>query len=70
MVAAAQARGERTVDLETKVPPAAAGAALDYLELLERADELCRAGVLLTSEPPPEVKSLRRWLVERMVAQL
>src|SRR5215211_261381 len=61
VVAAAQARGERTVDLETKVPPAAAGAALDYLELLERADELCRDGVLLTPEPPPEVKTLRRW---------
>ena len=40
------------------------------LELLERADALCRAGVLLTPEPPPEVKGLRRWFVEEMVAQL
>ena len=70
VVAAAQARGEPTVDLETKVPSSAAGAALGYLELLERADELCRAGVLLTPEPPPEVKDLRRWFVEEMVAQL
>jgi anti-sigma regulatory factor (Ser/Thr protein kinase) len=70
VVAAAQARGEPTVDLETKVPPSAAGATLGYLELLERADELCRAGVLLTPEPPPEVKDLRRWFVEEMVAQL
>jgi len=70
VVAAAQARGEGRVDLETRVPPAAAGAALGYLELLERADELCRAGVLLTPEPPPEVKALRRWFVEEMVAQL
>jgi len=70
VVAAAQARGDATVDLETKVPPAAAGAALDYLELLERADELCRDGVLLTPEPPAEVKTLRRWFVEEMVAQL
>lgn len=70
VVAAAQARGEPTVDLETKVPPSAAGAALGHLELLERADELCRAGVLLTPEPPPEVKTLRRWFVEQMVAQL
>jgi anti-sigma regulatory factor (Ser/Thr protein kinase) len=69
-VAAAQARGEPTVDLETRVPASAAGAALGYLELLERADELCRAGVLLTSEPPAEVKTLRRWFVEEMVAQL
>ena len=70
MVAAALARGEPTVDLETKVPASAATAALGYLELLERADELCRAGVLLTSEPPAEVKDLRRWFVEEMVAQL
>jgi anti-sigma regulatory factor (Ser/Thr protein kinase) len=70
VVAAAQVRGEPTVDLETKVPPAAAGAALEYLELLERADELCRDGVLLTPEPPAEVKTLRRWFVEEMVAQL
>jgi anti-sigma regulatory factor (Ser/Thr protein kinase) len=70
VVAAAQARGEPTVDLETKVPGSAAGAALGYLELLERADELCRAGVLLTPEPPAEVKELRRWFVEGLVAQL
>jgi anti-sigma regulatory factor (Ser/Thr protein kinase) len=70
VVASALARGEPTVDLETKVPASAAGAALGYLELLERADELCRAGVLLTSEPPAEVKALRRWFVEQMVAQL
>ena len=70
VVAAALARGEPTVDLETKVPASAATAALGYLELLERADELCRAGVLLTPEPPAEVKDLRRWFVEEMVAQL
>ena len=70
VVAAAQARGDATVDLEARVPPAAAGAALDYLELLERADELCRDGVLLIPEPPAEVKALRRWFVEEMVAQL
>jgi hypothetical protein len=69
-VAAARARGEPTVDLAATVPPSAAGAALGYLELLERADELCRAGVLLTPEPPPEVKTLRRWFVEQLVAQL
>ena len=70
VVAAAQARGEPTVELETKVPASAAGAARSYLELLERADELCRAGVLLTPEPPAEVKTLRRWFVEEMVPQL
>jgi len=66
VVAAAQSRGEPTVDLETKVPPSAAGAAFGYLELLERADELCRGGVLLTPSPGPRSRtcaagSWRRW---------
>ena len=53
VVAAAQGRGQATVELETTVPPAAAGAARSYLALLEQADELCRSGILLTPEPPP-----------------
>jgi len=69
-VATAQARGQRTVDLETAAPAAGAAAARSYLELLERADELCRSGVLLTPEPSAEVKALRRWFVEEMAAQL
>jgi anti-sigma regulatory factor (Ser/Thr protein kinase) len=70
VVAAAKARGQPTVDLQTSAPPAAAVAAQSYLDLLERADELCRAGLLLTPEPPPAVRQLRRWFVEQMVAQL
>jgi anti-sigma regulatory factor (Ser/Thr protein kinase) len=70
IVAAAQARSERTVELETAAPPAAAGAARSYLALLEQADELCRAGLLLTPEPPAHVRTLRRWFVEQMAAQL
>jgi anti-sigma regulatory factor (Ser/Thr protein kinase) len=70
VVAAAQAHGRRTVDLETTASPAAAAAARGYLELLERADELCRSGVLLTPEPSPGMKALRAWFVDQMVAQL
>ena len=70
VVAAAQAAGRSTVDLETSVPAAAAGGARSYLELLEQADELCHTGVLLTPEPSPQVKALRRWFVDQMVAQL
>ena len=70
VVAAAQARGDRTVELETTVPPAAAAGARSYLTLLEQADELCRSGLLLTSEPPAHVRNLRRWFVEEMAAQL
>jgi anti-sigma regulatory factor (Ser/Thr protein kinase) len=70
VVAAAQARGQQTVDLTTSASPASADAAHSYLELLELADELCRTGVLLTPLPPPHVRSLRRWFVEEMRAQL
>ncbi|HTF60912.1 MAG TPA: ATP-binding protein, partial [Actinomycetes bacterium] len=47
-----------------------AAMARSYLALLEQADELCRTGLLLTPEPPPHVKALRRWFVEQMAAQL
>ena len=70
VVAAAKARGQPTVDLETTARPDSAGPAWSYLELLEQADELCRSGLLLTPEPPEHVKVLRRWFVEEMVAQL
>ena len=70
VVAAAQARGERTVELETSAPAAAASAARSYLALLEQADELCRSGLLLTPEPSAHVWRLRRWFVEQMIAQL
>jgi anti-sigma regulatory factor (Ser/Thr protein kinase) len=70
VVAAAKARGEPTVELETTASPDSAGPARSYLELLEQADELCRSGLLLTPEPPEHVKALRRWFVEEMVAQL
>ena len=70
VVAAAQARGEPTVELETAARPGSAAMARSYLALLEQADELCRTGLLLTPEPPPHVKALRRWFVEQMAAQL
>jgi anti-sigma regulatory factor (Ser/Thr protein kinase) len=70
VVAAAQAAGQPVVDLETTATPAAATGARGYLELLERADELCRAGVLLTPEPSPQVRALRRWFVDQLAAQV
>jgi anti-sigma regulatory factor (Ser/Thr protein kinase) len=70
VVAAAEARGETTVELETTASPDSVGPAWTYLELLEQTDQLCRTGVLLTPEPPAHVKALRRWFVEQMAAQL
>jgi anti-sigma regulatory factor (Ser/Thr protein kinase) len=69
-VAAAKDRGDATVELRTTATPAAASAAGGYLALLEQADALCRDGTLLTPEPPAGVKSLRRWFVEQMAAQV
>jgi len=69
-VAAGRARGEHTVDLETTATPASVGPAWSYLELLERSDELCRSGVLLTPEPSPAVQALRRWFVDQLAGQL
>jgi hypothetical protein len=70
VVAAALARGDATVELTTTATPAAASGARGYLALLEQADALCRDGILLTLEPPAGVKSLRRWFVEEMAAQV
>jgi hypothetical protein len=70
VVAAALARGDATVELETTASPAAASGARGYLALLEQADALCRDGTLLTPEPPARVRSLRRWFVEEMAAQV
>jgi hypothetical protein len=69
-VAAAQARGAETVDLETAGFPAAVPAARAYVDLLEEADEFCRSGELLVPPPPERVRWLRRWFLEQMAAQL
>jgi anti-sigma regulatory factor (Ser/Thr protein kinase) len=69
-VAAAQARGEATVELETTATASAVSGASGYLALLEQADELCRAGLLLTPEPSPAVRALRGWFVDQMAAQV
>jgi hypothetical protein len=69
-VARAQARGARTVDLDTETSPAAVPAARAYVDLLEEADEFCRSGELLVPPPPERVRWLRRWFVEQMAAQL
>jgi anti-sigma regulatory factor (Ser/Thr protein kinase) len=70
VVAAALTRGDATVELTTTATPAAASGARGYLALLEQADALCRDGTLLTPEPPATVKTLRRWFVEEMAAQV
>jgi histidine kinase-like protein len=70
LVAAADARGETTVDIEVRAARSAVSAARAYVGLLEEAENLCRSGVLLTPPLPAHVSSLRRWFVDQLVAQL
>ncbi len=70
LVGAADARGETTVDIEVRAARSAVSAARAYVGLLEEAEDLCRSGVLLTPPPPAHVRSLRRWFVDQLVAQL
>jgi len=69
-VAAAQARGHATVDLQARAPVEAIPLARAYVELLDEADGYCRAGLLLTTPPHPHVTALRHWFVEQFAAQL
>jgi anti-sigma regulatory factor (Ser/Thr protein kinase) len=70
VVAAARAAGRPTVELTTTATAPAVAGAHGYLALLEQADDLCRAGILLTPEPSPAVQALRRWFVDQMAAQV
>jgi hypothetical protein len=69
-IEAAQARGERAIDLVAWVPPAAAAASRRLAALLEEADDFCRRGDLLTVATPPESVDLRRWYLGEFVAQI
>lgn len=69
-VAAADARGEETVEIEVDVAPSLVTAARTYVDLLEEAETLSRSGQLLTPPPPTYVSSLRRWFVDQLAAQL
>ncbi len=69
-VAAAQARGQTTVDLQTRVPVEAVAIARAYVALLDEMDGYCREGLLLTMPPDPRVTELRHWFVEQAAAQL
>ena len=70
VVAAADARGEATVDIEVRAAPSVVPAARSYVALLEEAEDLGRSGDLLIPVPPPYVRALRRWFVDQLAAQL
>jgi hypothetical protein len=68
-LAEAASRGDATIDLEYVVPPEAAQATAHLGDLLDEADEFCRAGDLLTLEAPAEAVAFRRWFLGEFVRQ-
>ena len=62
--------GEKSVVIEIDLPPVAADAARDLLVAIERADEYCRQGILLTLPADDEVAAYRRNYVEEVIRQL
>jgi hypothetical protein len=68
-LADAAARGVDVLDLEYRLPPEAIQAAADLGNLLDEADEFCRAGDLLTLASPPEALAFRRWFLGEFARQ-
>ncbi len=67
---AAVARGETVVDLTFHVPAEAAAAAAELADLLDEADDYCRAGEhLLTLATPPHLERYRRWYLGEFIRQ-
>jgi hypothetical protein len=69
-IAAAEASGEPTADLESLASADMLPMARTYVELLDETDAYCRQGLLLTMPPRREVSELRHWFVDQMAAQL
>ena len=70
-LATALDRGERSIDVEYRVPPEAKEAVMALGALLDEADDFCRRGThLLTLATPPGPLALRRWYLGQFVAQI
>lgn len=63
-------RGDETIDLTYQLPPEAAGAARQLGDLLDEADDFCRAGHLLTMVTPPEGRVFRQWYLDEFERQI
>ena len=66
---AAADRGMAVTDLEVHIPRQAIPVARRALEFLERADELCHRGLLMTLCADEDVAGFRRWMVSELEAQ-
>lgn len=66
---AALERGDIAIDVEFELPAAAADAAERLAELLDEADDFCRAGDLLTLATAPDVRAFREWYLGEFIRQ-
>jgi anti-anti-sigma factor len=67
---AAVDRGDQTIDLTYRIPPAAGPASERLGAMLDEVDAYCRArGHLLTLVTPPEALAYRRWFLGEFVRQ-
>jgi hypothetical protein len=64
------ARGDATIDLSYRVPPAVGPACRRLSELLDAAEEYCRSENLLTLGASPEGAALRRWYLDQIADQI
>ena len=68
-VGAAAARGDTTVDLRLHLDPRAASVIEQMLELLDLADEFCRARRLLSLARTPQQREFQVWYFEEFIRQ-
>lgn len=61
--------GRPAVDLHYHLPAEVGPLCAHYDELLDEADEFCRAGALMTLADSPETRCLRKWVLEEFVRQ-
>ena len=69
-LADAAARGAESIDLAYRVPAAVGGAARALDDILDEADDYCRAGEhLLTLPTPDDLITYRRWFLDQFIEQ-
>jgi hypothetical protein len=69
-IADAIAAGQDTIDLTYQRPAAAAGGAQKLSDILDEADDYCRAGgLLLTLATPADLVAYRRWFLSQFADQ-
>lgn len=65
----AAAQGSATVDLHVTMPASATTALQHFLEVLDLADEFCRAQRLLSLARTPEQRQFQQWLIGEYIRQ-